>query len=195
VPRARRGLTFREALAALRQISSNRTILSMVALAGVSSLLIGNGYTPQMPAFAADLGAGEVGFAYSALLAANAAGAVIGGLILEGGNLLRPRARTAFIAASIWCLALGGFALSGSYPLSLGLLFVAGISQLTFMSMGQTLVQLLAPADLRGRAIGLFQMAQSGLRAFSGISIGLFGAVAIFSLVLLLRKPVQPVPV
>ena len=33
-----------------------------------------------------------------------------------------------------------------------------------------------APPDKRGRVIGLFNMSSLGLRAFSGISVGLFGS-------------------
>jgi hypothetical protein len=42
--------------------------------------------------------------------------------------------------------------------------------------MAQALVQLNAPADIRGRVVGLFNMAGLGMRAFSGITVGLFGA-------------------
>jgi hypothetical protein len=43
--------------------------------------------------------------------------------------------------------------------------------------MAQTLVQLNAPLDQRGRVIGLFNMASLGLRAFSSISVGLVGSL------------------
>ncbi len=43
--------------------------------------------------------------------------------------------------------------------------------------MAQSLVQLNAPPDKRGRVIGLFNMASLGLRAFSGISVGLVGSL------------------
>jgi len=43
--------------------------------------------------------------------------------------------------------------------------------------MAQTLVQLDAPPDKRGRVIGLFNMASLGLRAFSGVSVGLAGSL------------------
>ena len=43
--------------------------------------------------------------------------------------------------------------------------------------MAQTLVQLNAPPDKRGRVIGLFNMASLGLRAFSGVSVGLLGSL------------------
>ncbi len=42
--------------------------------------------------------------------------------------------------------------------------------------MAQTLVQVNAPVDMRGRVIGLFNMASLGLRAFSGVSVGLLGS-------------------
>ena len=43
--------------------------------------------------------------------------------------------------------------------------------------MAQSLVQINAPPDMRGRVIGLFNMATLGLRAFSGISVGLLGSL------------------
>ena len=41
--------------------------------------------------------------------------------------------------------------------------------------MAQTLVQLKAPANLRGRLIGLFNMSSQGLKAFSGVTVGILG--------------------
>ena len=77
----------------------------------------------------------------------------------------------------LWCLAIGGFALSSSYALALALLFAAGFLELSFNSMAQTLVQVHAPAEARGRVIGLFAMSSLGLRAFSGVTVGLGGAL------------------
>jgi hypothetical protein len=61
------------------------------------------------------------------------------------------------------------------YPLSLALLFVAGFVELSFSSMAQTLVQLNAPADIRGRVIGVYSMAALGMRMVSGITVGVVG--------------------
>jgi MFS family permease len=57
------------------------------------------------------------------------------------------------------------------------LLFCAGLLNLAFMSMAQTLVQLRAPAQLRGRLIGLFNMSSNGLKAFSGVTVGVVGGM------------------
>jgi hypothetical protein len=63
------------------------------------------------------------------------------------------------------------------YPLALILLFAAGFLELSYNSMTQTLVQLNAPPVIRGRVLGLYSVAGLGLRAFSGITIGLGGSL------------------
>ncbi|MGH7767036.1 MAG: MFS transporter [Candidatus Binatia bacterium] len=177
-PAAKRsGLSLRDTLDVMREASQNRTILSMVLLAGTTSLLVGNAFQAQMPEFAHDLGTDEQGVAYSALLAANGGGAVLGGLLLEGRGLLRASARNATLCAILWCLLIAGFAAATSYPIALALLFLAGVLNLAYLSMAQTLVQLLAPSNLRGRLIGLFSMSSMGLRAFSGLTVGVLGGL------------------
>jgi hypothetical protein len=169
--------SFAEAVAVARAIASDRTIVSMTLLVGGASLLVGNAYQAQMPEFAHYLGHGDADYSYSMLLAADAAGALAAGLVLEGRNLLQANPRSAFALAMLWCVAIGGFAVSTSYALALALLFAAGFLELSFNAMAQTLVQIRAPEQLRGRVIGLFAMSSLGLRAVSGITVGLGGAL------------------
>jgi MFS family permease len=173
----RRRVGWRDALETLREVSGNRPIITMVALGGCASFFVGSAFQAQMPEFAHDLGTEQADFAYSALLAANAAGAVVGGFLLEGKGWLPPRVKTAIVCAILWCLVITAFALSYNYNLSLLLLFFAGLLNLAFYSMAQTIVQLLAPSHLRGRLIGLFSMASMGLRAFSGVTVGVVGGL------------------
>lgn len=168
---------FADVLATARAIAGERTIVTMVLLSGFASLIIANAYQAQMPEFGEDLGHGDADFSYSALLAADAAGAIAAGVILESRGLLQPNARTAFILAMLWCVMLGGFAVTQSYTMALVLLFGAGFFELSFSSMAQSLVQLHAPPPLRGRVIGLYSMAALGLKAFSGVTVGLTGSV------------------
>src|SRR5581483_2366028 len=174
-PRAVRGLA--DIIHTARDIRGYPVIVSMTLLAAFSSFVLGNAYGAQMPAFATDLGHGDPGLSYSSLLAADAAGALAAGLLLEGRGLLAPNARTAIILAIVWCCALAGFALATNYFVALALLFTAGFFELSFNAMAQTLVQINAPADMRGRVIGLFNMGSLGLRAFSGVSVGLIGSL------------------
>ena len=168
---------FADIVSTVREIAGNRTIASMMLLAGLASLFVGNGYQPQMPEFASDLGHGDADISYGMLLAADAAGALVAGLALEARGLLQARARTAFVLAMLWCCTIAGFAASSLYPLALALLFVAGFLELSFNAMAQTLVQLHAPAHIRGRVIGLYQVGALGMRAFSGVTIGVLGGV------------------
>jgi hypothetical protein len=147
-------------------------------LAGAASFFIGNSYQAQMPTFADALGEGKGNFYYSMLLGADACGALVAGLILEGTRGILPlRPRVAMALSVFWAAALAGFALVGNYPASLVLLFCAGFFELSFNSISQALVQLNAPDAIRGRVLGLFNMTSLGLRAFSGITVGVVGAV------------------
>jgi MFS family permease len=167
---------FTDVWSTMKVVARNPVLLSMTVLIGAASFFIGNAYQAQMPGFARDLGHGRVDFSYSALLAADAAGGLAGGLLLESRAMLPPRARTAFILAMTWCCALVGFARSNTYAVALILLFVAGFVELAFNSMAQVLVQMNAPAEIRGRVIGVFSMSAMGLRTFSGLNVGLLGA-------------------
>jgi len=51
------------------------------------------------------------------------------------------------------------------------------VANLASMSIGQTIVQLEAPAADRGRVIGLYGVSANGLRVGSGFTVGLLGAV------------------
>jgi MFS family permease len=160
----------------MQVVARDRVLLSMTVLIGASSFFVGNAYQAQMPAFARDLGHGRPDFAYSMLLAADAGGGLVGGLLLESRALLAPRVRTAFVLAMIWCCAIVAFARTNVYAVAVSLLFVAGFLELAFNSMAQALVQMHAPGEIRGRVIGVFSMSAMGMRTFSGLSVGLLGA-------------------
>jgi MFS family permease len=168
---------FGDLWATVRSIRDNPTVLYMVLLAGLAAFFIGNAYQAQMPGFALDLGHGDPGISYSMLLAADAAGALVAGFVLETRGFLHPSARSALLLALGWCTALGTFALVPIYPIALVLLFAAGFLELAFNSMAQALVQLSAPAEIRGRVIGVYTMAASGMRMFSGFTVGIVGAL------------------
>ena len=175
--RAVRG--FSDIARALRDVRAIPVLVGMMIVAGGAAFFIGNSYQAQMPTFATDLGHGDPGAAYTALLGADAGGALIAGLILESGQgVFRAETSVALRLAMAWAAALCAFALTKSYPLALVLLFMAGFFELSFGSMTQTIVQLHAPQAIRGRVMGLFNMASSGLRTFSGLTVGLAASLA-----------------
>ena len=166
---------FGDVVATLKAISDNRVILSMVLLAGGASLFIGNAYQAQLPEFAKDLGHSDADLAYSMLLGADAAGALLAGVLLESRGLLQPSVTKVFVLAMLYAVAFGAFAVASSYPVALALLVVAGFLELAYNAMAQTLVQLHAPPHIRGRVLGLYGMSALGLRTFAGVTVGVGG--------------------
>ena len=69
------------------------------------------------------------------------------------------------------------FPAAQSYPAAVILLVLAGTFNIAFTSMAQTIIQLLAPPPLRGSMVGLFNTSMLGLRAGSGVTVGMLGAL------------------
>jgi MFS family permease len=175
VPRRRLGIL--DSVRVLREVRANHTLVSMIILGGLGSFFVGASMQSSMPFFAQDLGAGGAGTAYGVLLFANGAGGVLGGILLEATGRIRPSVSAAVVSTGIYGLSSLFFAATASYPLAVLLLLVGGVANLASMSIGQTVVQLLAPAADRGRVIGVYGMSANGLRFGSGVTVGLFGAV------------------
>jgi hypothetical protein len=167
---------FADILVTLRTVAANRTLSSMMLLAGGASLFIGNAYQAQMPELAHDLGHGQANFMYTLLIGADAFGAILAAVVLESRGFLKLTPRTALVLAMVWCVALAGFAMSTFYPVAVALLVVAGFVELSFNTMAQALVQLNAPVPMRGRIVGVFVMSALGMRTFSGVTVGVIGA-------------------
>ncbi len=170
-------ISLADAWRTLRDVRHQPIILAMVTMAGATSFLIGNAYQAQMPQFADDIVGGSNTFGYSVLLTATAAGSVIAGFALEWSRWLRrPEVGPSLAMAVAWALALLVFAYTTSFLVAIIALFAAGFLNLGFSSLAQAIVQLRAPIDRRGRVVGLFSMAQSGLRVGSGVTVGVLGA-------------------
>jgi MFS family permease len=177
VPVGRRRLSLIDSVRVLREVGGNHTLVSMIILGGLGSFFVGASMQSSMPIFAQDLGAGSAGTAYGILLFANGAGGVLGGILLEATGRLPASIPAAVLSTGVYGLSTLGFAIAGNYPLAVLLLVVGGVANLASMSIGQTVVQLLAPPGDRGRVIGVYGMSANGLRFGSGVTVGLFGAI------------------
>ena len=176
-PRRRRRFGFGDAIHVFQQARADRRLMTMIVLGGATSFFVGNAFQAQMPEYAHHLGTDDAGAHYSLLLAGNAVGAILGVLLLETAGIMRPSVRTAIVCAGLWAITIGLFPMAATYPLAVALLVLAGVFNITFTSMAQTLVQVLAPPHLRGSLVGLFNTAMLGLRAGSGVTVGVLGAV------------------
>jgi MFS family permease len=166
-----------EARRLLADVGSEPRIIRMIVLAGATSFFVGTAFQAQMPEYAHHHGSEEADVWYSVLFGANAAGAVIGALLLESVTAFPGGVRAAIVCAAIWGTVMALFPLVHGYAAAVTLLVLAGIFNIAFTSMAQALVQLLAPSRIRGRVVGLFNTSMLGLRAGSGVTVGVLGAV------------------
>ncbi|MCC7354624.1 MAG: MFS transporter [Anaerolineae bacterium] len=154
--------------------------LGLLAIVGTTSLF-GVAYATLMPVFARDVlrvGATGQGLLMSSVGAGALAGALTvatygsggrRGRLLTAGNLVLP-------------IALIIFANSRWFPLSMAAIACAGAGLITQNVTANTLIQTLAPDDLRGRVMSVWTMVIMGLMPFGSFQAGLlaerFGAPA-----------------
>jgi MFS family permease len=170
-------MTLRAAGRVLRYTAHDQVLLAMIALGGLGSFFIGAALQSVMPIFADKLGAGAAGVTYGVLLFAAGAGGVAGGLLLELFRFVRPTVPAAVISTAVYGISIGLFAMTSNYALAVMLLFIGGVANLAAMSISQTVTQLMAPSQIRGQVIGVYNMTAQGLRIGSGFTVGLMAGV------------------
>lgn len=168
--------TLADQLRVLGRVRGNRALMSMLTLAALSAVFVGGTVQTTMPDFAEALGAGTSGTAYGVLLFANGIGGVVGGFLLEATGVIRPTVRAAVVSTIVFAGCIATFAVTHSYVVAVAALVVGGVANLASTSVGQSIVQLEAPLEDRGRVVGLYGVFSSGLRTVSGVTIGIGGA-------------------
>jgi hypothetical protein len=101
---------------------------------------------------------------------------VLGVLLLESADVHGPSVKAAIVSAALWGVTMALFPLTGNYMTAVALLVLSGVFSIAFTSIAQTIVQILAPASMRGAIVGLFNTSLLGLRAGSGVTVGILGA-------------------
>src|ERR1700687_2091777 len=157
--------------AGVRYAMARPDLVAILALIGVISA-IGIPYRTFLPVMARNvLGVGA--WRYGLLMAAAGVGAGIGGFVLAGLRLRPERYRQILPLALIWfSCALGAFALSRNYTLSLGLLALVGIGGITYFNCSNTLVQLSVEDAYRGRVMSLYTLMHQGTATFGSLALG-----------------------
>ncbi len=161
-------------IAGLRHVRARPEIWQVLAVVGTVSA-IAVPYRTFLPAMARDVL--HVGaWRYGLLMSAAGAGAGIAGFILAGLKLSQQRYwRLLPLALLTFAVALGAFAASTSYALSLILLFVLGGGGVLHFNVSNTLVQLNVEDSYRGRVMSIYALMHQGTATFGSL---LLGAVA-----------------
>ncbi|GBC97858.1 putative multidrug-efflux transporter [bacterium HR17] len=157
-------------LEGLRFVAQTRPICAILLVLGVVSLT-GMPYVVLMPIFADRiLHAGAKGL--GVLMTASGIGALCGALLLAMREGLRGLGVRVAFGAIGFGTSLIAFSLSRSFWLSVLLMVPAGFCMITQMASANTLVQTLAPDELRGRVMSVYAMMFMGMAPFGSLMAG-----------------------
>ena len=156
-----------------RMVMTNQMMLMVLAVTVSANLLVFPVLMAFMPVFAEDiLNVGAIGL--GALMAASGAGALVGAFVLASLGDVSWKGKAFVIGTGVSGLCMGFFGLSSSFPLSLVILTATGLGTAGFGVMQNALMMILAPPELRGRAMGILMLA-IGITPFATL---MHGAVA-----------------
>ena len=161
-------------LGGVRFLFSEPIILTLVLL---DFIVVGFGYyRPLLPIFAKDiLFVGPAGFGM--LSSAPAIGGVLGTLALLAISDVKSKGLLALWSFLAYAFALGVFALSTNFWLSLVLLGTMGLANSLQAVMRQTSFHLLTPDHVRGRAFSVFNMFSQGANSLGATEVGMMAAL------------------
>lgn len=139
-----------------RFILRNEPVWMLMLMAAIPALFSMT-YQSLTPVFAEDVlgqGRGAIG----AMLTAAGIGALAGSMAVAAAGERFGRPTASALAAVVFSLVVVLFALSPSYPLSLALLVVVGMTGAIYSVSNSTLVQSITPRELQGRVMGVYQL-------------------------------------
>jgi MFS family permease len=170
----RETFSFMSILAGIRFLFSQPIVFALVML---DFLIVGVGYyRPLLPIFAKDiLLVGAAGFGM--LSSAPAVGGILGTIALLMFGDIKNKGLLALCSFLSYAIALGVFAVSTDFALSLSLLGVLGLANSLQAVMRQTSFHLLTPDHLRGRAFSVFNMFSQGANAVGAAEVGFMAAL------------------
>ncbi len=147
----------------LRFFRETRLLVVLTMLAFVTTFLA-MPVSTFLPAFASEYlqSSHEPEKRLAMLMAAQGLGAIAGALVIGSAGRFRHMGRALLGGQVALALFVAGFAASRSLPLSLALIFLAGVSSMAVFSMSFSIVQHTVPDELRGRVLSIYMVALRG---------------------------------
>jgi MFS family permease len=160
IPPATTGAMRDELKNGLSYVWHHGTLVGLTVLAAVTTFL-GFALLTFLPLFAAQVfkqGAST----YSHLMAFSGAGSIVGALMVAWHGRFKRMGLTALLMQIVYGGLIILFALSRSLPVSEVLLFFTGVALMMVFSTVTSLVQLIAPNEMRGRVMSIYMLAFRG---------------------------------
>jgi len=165
IPPATSGRMQEELKSGLSYVRHHGSLAALIVLAAATTFL-GFAVLTFLPIFAQKI-FHEGADTYSHLMAFSGAGSIVGALIVAWLGKFPKMGWTALIVQAVYGLLIIAFAVSRTLGLSDILLFLIGVALMVVFSTVTSLVQLIAPNEMRGRVMSIYMLAFRG-----GIPLG-----------------------
>lgn len=170
VPKPSRASALADIKEGLAYVATHPLIRTIIALIGTVSLF-GISFVTLMPAWAVNVLGGDAktnGF----LQSARGLGALAAALIIASLGRFRFRGKLLTLGTFALPVSAALFALSRRTPLSLVLIFGAGMATILIFNLSNALVQTHAPNALRGRIMSVYTLIFFGLMPLGALGVG-----------------------
>ena len=144
----------------LSYVRHHGSLVALIVLAAATTFL-GFAVLTFLPLFARSV-FHEGASTYSHLLAFSGAGSVVGALVIAWLGKFKRMGLTALLVQAVYGLLILAFAMSRMLWLSDILLFLTGAALMMVFSTVTSLIQLIAPNEMRGRVMSIYMVAFRG---------------------------------
>lgn len=158
----------------IRYVLSQPLIMALLVLELVPALL-GMPFTSLMPIFAIDVFKGDA-HTQGLLLTMLGIGALVGALLMASLGKWQGSGKFLIAGAAGFGLSLAFFAYSPVLSMAMVFVCLAGILETGYASQNMTMIQLLTPAEFRGRVMGI-RLLDRGLQPLGSLLAGSLAAL------------------
>jgi MFS family permease len=172
IPPAKSGRMGDELKSGLSYVRHHSSLAALIVLAAATTFL-GFALLTFLPIFAQKVfheGAGT----YSRLMAFSGAGSILGALIVAWLGKFPKMGWTALLVQAVYGVLIIAFAVSRVLWLSEILLFLTGAALMVVFSTVTSLVQMIAPNEMRGRVMSIYMLAFRGGMPLGSLVSGYF---------------------
>jgi MFS family permease len=154
----------------LQYVRHHGSLVSLIVLAATTTFL-GFSILTFLPAFAKRVFEADAS-TYSRLMAFSGAGSIVGALVVAWLGKFKRMGLTALLMQAIYGMLILAFSLSHVLWLSEILLFFTGAALMMVFSTVTSLVQLIAPDNMRGRVMSIYMVAFRGGMPLGSLASG-----------------------
>jgi MFS family permease len=158
----------------LQYVQHHGSLVALIVLAATTTFL-GFAILTFLPAFARNVFNADAS-TYSRLMAFSGAGSICGALVVAWLGKFPRMGLTALLMQAIYGMLILAFARSNVLWLSSVLLFFTGAALMMVFSTVTSLVQLIAPDNMRGRVMSIYMVAFRGGMPLGSLVSGFFAA-------------------